>query len=75
MVVFRQTLFLNWKQKKVSKFSVPIDSQNRWKLDVLDSWALIGPKMVDLYLDGINTWFLNDIQACGYYLTFCTFSH
>ena len=54
MVVFRQTLFLNWKQKKVSKFSVPIDSQNRRKLDVLDSWALIGPKMADLHLDGLK---------------------
>ena len=52
MVVFQPTLFLNWKLKKVSKVSVPIDSQNRWKLDVFDSWALIGPKMVDLHLDG-----------------------
>ena len=53
MVVFQQTLFLNWKLKKVSKISVPIDSQNGWKLDVLDSWALMGLKMVDLHLDGI----------------------
>ena len=53
MVVFQPTLFLIWKLKKVSKFYVPIDSHNRWKLDVVDSWALIGPKMVDLHLDGL----------------------
>ena len=53
MVVFQQTLFLNWKLKKVSKISVPIDTQNRWKLDVLDSWTLMGLKMVDLHLDGL----------------------